>query len=297
MYNPYFHAISNATPGEKEALTTKRGSDILTVVEVADNSTVTASKISEDAAQQQDVPHYKSDGAGAILVFHTESGVYVLGGVRNNPALDKELTKENTPFPQQINSTIGGFLADPQLSLRDGVISAIKNKMFLQVELAKDAEGFAAQQVLKELCSIIENNDGWEPKVCVHTDCWTNNDNTKGTMCYLTAIKHISCRDSDLLKINEALQTTMFIKKKENVNPRALSEFKFVTLEPVIANSLATHLDDEITKARKAYEQFGNLVAVTFNDLAVATLAKNGAFQPNLMAQLNSLNNTIKNTV
>ena len=54
-------------------------------------------------------------------------------------------------------------------------------------------------------------------KICVHTDQWTNKDETKGTMCYLTAIKNIFIReegDSELMKINEALQTfTMAIKR------------------------------------------------------------------------------------
>src|SRR5205807_8365839 len=99
-------------------------------------------------------------------------------------------------------------------------------------------------------------------------------DDTKGTMCYLTAIKHIHCSDSDLVKIDEALQTIMAVKKVEGVNPRALSAFKFVPLNPVIENSLTTHLEDEITKAKNAYEKFGNSVVVTFNDLAVATFVK-----------------------
>ena len=76
------------------------------------------------------------------------------------------------------------------------------------------------------------------------------------------------------------------LKEAEGVNTRALSEFKFIPLNPVVENSLATHLEDETTKAKTAYEKFGNTVAVTFNDLAVATLAKNGAFQSAQFAKL-----------
>lgn len=287
MFSSLFKAI-------KEPSVVQRRTDILTVVEINDISKITPNEISATAAKQPNVPNYKPDGAGATLVFHTESGVFVLGGVRSNPALEKELTKENTAFPQQINSTIGGYLANPEISLKDAILDAIKNKMFLKVALTEYAQGFEAQQILKELNKTIENNDGWEEKVCVHTDQWTNKDDTKGTMCYLTAIKHIKCSDSELGKIDEALQTTMTIKKAEGVNARALSAFKFVPLNPVVENSLATHLDDEITKAIKAYENFGNGVVVTFNDLAVATLVKNGAFQ---FAQLTPSNNSPRKTI
>lgn len=97
-------------------------------------------------------------------------------------------------------------------------------------------------------------------------------------MCYLTAIKHIRCEHEDLNKIEEALQTMMRIKKEKGTNVRALSNFKFVPLQPIIDNSLETYLESETDKAKNAYQKYGNNIAVTFNDLAVATLAKNDAF-------------------
>lgn len=276
-------------PAKQNVVVVQRRTDILTVLEVNDFS-VKASEISAKAAEQPSVPHYKPDGAGAILVFHTESDNFVLGGVRSNPALAATLTTEDKPYPQQINLTIGGYLANSELPLIDAIIHTIKNKMFLTSDLEEGASGFDAQQTLKKLCAVLESQEGWEEKICVHTDKWINNDTTEGTMCFLTAIKHIQCSNTDLAQINNALQTIMAVKKAEGVNLRTLSEFKFVPLEPVISNSLSTYLEDEVTKAKAAYEKFGNTIAVTFNDLAVATLKKNDAFEMTQGVQL-SLDN------
>jgi hypothetical protein len=272
---------------------TKRRSDILAVV-AADVSNMTLSAVNALAASQPDVPTYKPDGAGATLVFHTNTGDYVLGGVRENPALSKETTKDATQYPLQINSTIGGYAGNPEAVLRDAVLDSIKNKMFLKVALSEDQPGYQDQQILMQLCDVIANDDGWESRICVHTDKWVNDDKSEGTMCYMTTIKHINCNDADLVNINEALQATMAIKKAEGVNTRALSEFKFVELQPIIENSLASYLDDEKTKAIKAYERFGDVVAVTFNDLAIATLAKNSAFKFDHAAQLSMTNNSFR---
>lgn len=289
--------ISVFKPKNECPIIVQRRTDILTVVTVSDNATTKANDISATAAKQPNVPYYNADGAGSILIFHTESGEFVLGGTRNNPAIENELTKNKTPFPKQINATIGGYLANPELPLRKAVIDAIKNKMFLTAVIPEGAPGFEEQNLLKQLCDILDNNDGWENQVCMHTDKWINKDNTLGTMCFLTTIKHINCSNAELAKIDEALQIIMAIKKTEGANPRTLSEFKFVPLQPVITNSLATYSEDEITKARSSYEQFGDTIALTFNDLAVATLAKNGAFKATQYAQLELTHNTSKNTI
>lgn len=268
----------------------KRGTDILTVVNVQDISQSTPVEINSTIPNKL-LPNFKPDGAGAMIVFHTESGVYVLGGVRSNPALTKEITKDNTPFPEQINSTIGGYVPNPEVSLKKAITDAIKNKMFLTLMLTESEPGFDEQQVLKRLLQTIENDEGWETTVCIHTDHWFNQDQTEGTMCFMTAIKHISCSDAELTKLDEALQTTMAIKKSQGVNPRALVAFKLVSLEPIIQSSLNTYLDSEIVKATKAYNEFGNSVAVTFNDLAVATLAQSKALRSTVCTGLTISNN------
>lgn len=280
MWSPVF------TQSKQNIITISRGTDKLTVVEVPDVSKVTADQISEAAAVQPEFPRYKPDGAGAILAFHTEGGVFVLGGIRNNPALAEKFTKDGKKFPQQINSTIGGRLENPNSPLKDSMLNAIKVKMFLDSDIPEGQKGFEAQQTLKDLFKTIETNKDWEKNICVHTDRWINKDQSEGTMCYLTGIKHIKCSNADLEKIDTALQVVMEIKKSSGVAPKTLSEFKFVHLQPIIKNSLATHLQDEITKASEAYAQYGNIVAVTFNDLAMATLAKNGAFKIKISAQL-----------
>ena len=256
----------------------QRGSDMLTVVEITDNSKVTARDIANIAAEQPHFPKYIPSNANAILLFHTEGGAFVLGGVRSNPALKDQHTKDGTSFPQQINASLGGYSPNPNLPFREALINSIKNKMFLNSDLPEN--GLEVQKILKEVCTKIENNDGWEEKVCVHTDKWLEKD-TEKTMSVITAVKHIHCSDSELAKIDAALKVIMSIKKEEIASLGTLSEFKFVELQPIIANSLESHLEDEITKATVAYERFGDKVAVTFNYLAIATLVKNNAFKNN----------------
>jgi hypothetical protein len=53
--------------------------------------------------------------------------------------------------------------------------------------------------------------------------------------------------------------------------------FRFARLDALVSNACATYSLDEKSKAERAWEQFGTEVVVTFNDLAVATLATNGA--------------------
>lgn len=273
-------------PAKQEPVVVQRNTDILTTIEVIDSSQITANEVSAMAAKQKDVPQYKPDGAGATLIFHTKSGKFILGGVRNNPALEKVSPDDNAAFPQQINSTIGGYLAKPELSLKESLVEAVKNKMLLQEDLKEHESGFDSQQIIKDLLKSIESQQGWEGKICIHTDKWQNDNNTEGTMCFLTAIKHIQCRDEDLNKIEESLQSMMRVKKEKGANLRALSDFKFVPLQPLIDNSLETYSESEVNKAKNAYQKFGNKIAVTFNDLAVATLAKNGAFSSNESVEL-----------
>lgn len=270
----------------------QRGSDLLTIIETTDISKVCASEISEAASKQPNFPHYKADGAGAVLIFHTETGAYVLGGIRSNPALNEKLTKDSTAFPMQINTTTGGYLPNPSSSLKEGILNAVKSKLFSKTELTENEKGFEAQQALKNLLQTIGNTEGWEEKICVHTDQWKEKD-TEKTMCYLTAIKHIACSDEDITKIDNALQTMMGIKKSEGVN----LAFKFVALQPIIENSLSTYQANEITKATEAYNKHGNQVVVTFNDLAVATLAINNAFKIVNFAQLTLPSDTLSEKI
>jgi hypothetical protein len=255
-----------------------RGTDMLTVVNVEDNSSMTSRDVRDLAVQQSNIPNFDPDGIGAVLIFHTESGEFVLGGVRSNPALKEKFIKDNISFPDQMNTTIGGRLANPDLPLRESVMKAIKNKIFLESNFEENTKEFEALTLLKKLSEIIENNEGWESKICIHTDKCVNKDGTEGTMCYLTTIKHINCSDEDLIKIREALQTIMIFKEKEGIDRRTLSKFEFVPLKPIIEYSLETYVNDEITKAKNAYEKFGNRIAITFNDLSIATFAKNNAF-------------------
>lgn len=220
---------------------TVRGSDKLVVVNVNDNTNVTPIDVSLEAGKVKDFPAYKAGGLAVALIFHTATKNYVLGSLRENPRLNGLKTKDGKDFPLQFNSATGGRVPDPSLPLREAAVRNIKSRMVLD----------------DNLCAAIEMEEGWEDQVCVHTDKWTENSEEK-TMCVLTMVKHLSCSDKDLEKISH------------------LSQFTFMELDSVIQNSCISYMEGEVEKAEKGYEE---KIAVIFNDLAVATLAKEGAFQ------------------
>ncbi len=264
----------------------------LPVVQVGKNSlclvetsalSESANALNAQAGSQPAMPMHKPDGAGAMLIFHTPEGIFVLGGMRNNPALDNAFTDNGGKFPQQINSTIGGYMTQPELPLRQSVMTSIRNKFFAQGGGDQKMEQTADRQIIEDLCRTIEHDDGWESQVCVHTSKWANEDGSEGQMCFMTAVKHIACSHGDLEKIEKALASNIESRKSASA---VLSAFKFIPLEPLVENSKATYDKDEVSKAQNAYTQFQDSVAVTFNDMAVATFAQGNALQHSRPAHL-----------
>ena len=169
--------------------------------------------------------------------------------MRNNPALDNARTEKGGKFPQQINSTIGGYMKQPESPLRQSVMTAIRNKFFVQGVGDQKLEQTADREIIEDLCRAIEHDDGWENQVCVHTSKWANEDGSEGQMCFMTAVKHIACSRGDLENIEKALANNIESQKSASA---ALSAFKFVPLEPLIENSTSTYDKDEVSKAQSA---------------------------------------------
>ncbi len=256
----------------------KRGTDILATVEVEKVTTTTADEIMLQASVNSEIPAYKPDGCGAIILFHTpDHKIHGLGGLRDNSALKDLLTTEGTAFPPQVNTTIGRRLFDSQKSVMESIMNAIKFKMFFDANTPIDAPIYAAQQVIKSLITAIEASEGWNNEFCVHTDRWENSDKTVGTMCYLTGIKHINCTDDELTKIEEALKTIMDYKKSQGEQPRNLSNFKFYPFINTMKNATSEYLikRTELEKAEIAHQ---NKAFVTFNDLCLETFRVNGTY-------------------
>lgn len=262
----------------------ERRSDKLGVVEGPIDSEVSMQQIALVSASK--LPCYAPDNASAILVFHTASKAYILGPVRTNKALHESgkevLTKDGTLFPLQISASIGGRYTEADQPFRSAVIDRMNNRMYIHSALAGAEK---AQEILKKLTAAVQTDVGWENKVCIHTDKWGEGEEDK--MCVLTGVKHVACSERDIVIIEKALKGIMDAKKAAGAKPWEVAEYKFVELTPIIESAKATYLDDEVVKATKAYEQFKDTVAVTFNDLAMATLALNGAFQERTFAQLN----------
>lgn len=256
----------------------KRGTDILTTIEVESLEKTTADEIVTTASQHPEIPAYKPDGCGAILLFHTpDHKIHGLGGLRDNPALKDKLTSEGTPFRSQVNTTIGGRLFDPTICLRDSILNAIKYKMFFDHDTPEESSTYQAQIIIKSLVAAIAVDNGWSKDLCIHTDKWENNDGSFSTMCFLTGIKHINCTYEELETIENALKTIMDVKQSQGEQPRNLSNFKFYPFINTMKNATAEYLIQR-TELEKAEIAHHNNAFVTFNDLCLETFRINGTY-------------------
>ncbi len=255
-----------------------RGSDILTTVSVDNLREVTANELNATAALNPSVPKYKPDGCGVILLFHTpDHQIHGLAGLRNNPALKDKLTSDGALFPDQVNTTIGGKLSDPNKSLHESIMSAIKYKMFYENMFSETPQIYLAQKVIKSLIDAIEAPEGWSNNFCVHTDSWTNKDGSTGTMCFITAIKHVNCTYEDLEKIKMALATIMDYKNSQGEAERNISDFDFYPFLATMRNATNEYLitRSEVEKAEIAYLHNAR---VTFNDLCLEAFRVNNSY-------------------
>lgn len=252
----------------------RRRTDVLTTTKVNLNLGASAESIARAASDAvPELPRYRPDGAGVILVFHTESGCHVLGGERENRALRDLKTSDGSAFPPQITMTLGGTLSDPERSLKDSLIDAANRRLLLEVPAAAQADVDLA--TLTRLTNAVASSEGWETQVCIHTDHWRNRQGGESTMCYLTGVKHLQCTDDEFAMISKALDSSTDARRTHG-SSQTLMAFRFASLDAMVANASATYAMDEKDKAEHAWQQFGNQVAVTFNDLAVATLAGSG---------------------
>ncbi len=255
----------------------RRGSDILGTVAVNLNLNESAESVARAASDAApELPRYQPDGAGVILVFHTESGCQVLGGVRDNPALQGMQTADGSAFPMQMTTTLGMRLTEPERPLRELLLDAVRGRILPRAAVSADHENDGAQKALRALQDAIASPAGWESQVCIHTDRWSNRDGSESTMCYLTAVKHLQCSDARLAELGHALVSSMALKRAQGEDTRSLMAFRFARLDALVGNACATYSLDEKAKAEQAWQRFGPEVAVTFNDLAVATLARHG---------------------
>ncbi len=255
----------------------RRGSDILATVPVNLNLNESAESIARAASDaNHGLPSYPPDGAGVIIIFHTDSGTQVLGGVRENPALQGVQTRDGCTFPLQMTTTLGARVTEPERPLKDLLIDAARGRILPKTPIATTHESDVDLKVLLALCDALAAPVGWEARICVHTDKWSTPEGRESTMCYLTAVKHLQCSDDRLAELSKALASSMTVKRAQGEDTRSLMSFRFARLETLVGNACATYSLDEKAKAEQAWQQFGSEVAVTFNDLAVATLASNG---------------------
>jgi hypothetical protein len=261
-----------------------RGSDIMTVLSGQVDASQSASSLCHLAKESS--PHFPSfppDGAGAIVVFHTERGNFLLGSVRSNPCLKSVLAPNGQPYPSQIDTCLGGRLPNPETPLRSAILSAPRPKVLRENLVLDTPEAKRAQGQLAQLLDAIEADAGWEPRICIHTDTWKDREGNEKAMCFLTAVKHLQCTEADRNALEQAFRSNAMLPSTSGRDPIA---FGFAPLDNIAANALDTYAADEVTKATRAWEAHGDTVAVVFNDLATAALKKNRAFECDSPARL-----------
>lgn len=261
-----------------------RGSDIMTVLSGHVDTSQSAGSLCNLAKEYSShFPSYPPDGAGAIVVFHTERGDFVLGSVRANPCLESVLAPNGQPYPSQIDTCLGGRLPSPETSPRSAILSAARPKVLRENLVLDTSEAKRVQGQLAQLLDAIEDDAGWEARICIHTDTWKDKEGSTKTMCFLTAIKHLQCTEADRNALEQAFRSNAMLPSSSGREPIA---FGFAPLDNIIANALDTYAADEVTKATRAWEAHGDTVAVVFNDLATAALKKNRAFECDSPARL-----------
>lgn len=261
-----------------------RGSDIMTVLSGQVDTSKSARSLCDLAKESSPhFPSYPPNGAGAIVVFHTESGNFVLGSVRANPGLASVLAPNGQPYPSQIDTCLGGRLPNPETSLRSAILAAARPKVLRENLVLETREAKRVQGQLSQMLDAIEAEAGWEPRICIHTDKWTEKDGAEKEMCFLTAVKHIQCTEADRNVLEQGFRFNATLPSSSSYMPIA---FGFASLDSIASNALDTYAADEVTKARRAWEAHGDTVAVVFNDLATAALKKNRAFECDSPARL-----------
>lgn len=244
----------------------RRGSDYLVAIPVQVSHDESVGSICRRAAMQYpDLPLYQPDGLGVVMVFHTPSGMSVLGASRPNPCLANLLTLDGNPFPLQFNSCIGGYLPSADVSVKSAIRAAVNYR------LSPQTPDKVADVAVQRLVDSIDGDDGWAESLSVHTDSWDEKGTIK-TMCFVTLARHFVCSDADLERLATGLA-------RQAAQPNA-AQFGVAKLGPMLETSKAHLQLKEVQKAQLAWETYGNQVAVAFNDLAMVVLDKAGAFPP-----------------
>jgi hypothetical protein len=159
-------------------------------------------------------------------------------------------------------------------------MNILKYRILPLTEVDASDSRFQDQELLKKFASSVSEPKGWDDKVCFHTSSWANANGSEGKMNYISVVKHITCNEEDCQQLTSALESSMAIKAAKGEPTRTLQPFNFVALEPIIDNSNASYAMDEVDKANQAYGKYQNQICLTFNDMAMAVLSKNGAFDP-----------------
>lgn len=262
----------------------ERGSDIMTVISGQIDMSQTAQSLCDMAAASSPrFPSHRPDGAGAIVILHTESGRFVFGSLRANPALKSSPAPNGQPYPLQMNTCVGGYLPNPETPLKSAILAASRPKVMREGLVLDTPEASRMQRHLGQLLDAIETDAGWEPRVCIHTDKWKDREGNEKTMCFLTAVKHLQCTEADRNVLEQGLKFNAVLPSSSGREPIA---FGFAPLDNITANALDTYAADEVKKATRAWEAHGDTVAVVFNDLATAALKKNRAFECDSPARL-----------
>lgn len=158
----------------------------------------------------QDIYSFKHIYAGAIFAFHTEKKSVLLGSLRQNPTLPSH-------HPKQID-----------LIIRERVIEktdSVEKLLALRTvhRLLGDSPLYHVSSKIAQLVKAIAQVEGWSEPIC---EPFEKED------IYLTAVKHISCTESDLEEIEKELKELRSCQRIHNPS-LTLPEYHFIEVDTI----------------------------------------------------------------
>jgi hypothetical protein len=91
------------------------------------------------------------------------------------------------------------------MPLKQAIISVAGSKL-LRKTVAESPEAKRSQRQLGKMLEVIEADEGWKPRVCIHTDKWQGQERDEQTMCFMTAVKHLQCTDAERSALERAFK-------------------------------------------------------------------------------------------
>lgn len=249
------------------------GDNKVAVVQKQIDSTTTSSQIAAVAAEK--LPDLTPDKACVTAIFNTGKRLLVLTNSRINPDVT-EKTVDGTDYPKQIEASVGGALRQglpftTETPFKEALAGHLKTKLLLSENLV--AQNPANEEANKTMSQVIQSILGnLRNTFAIHTNTGT------WKMKVITAISRIDIKEEEVDLILNASRLIATAKKAAGVHPREILEVELREFQPLVDTADKTADIVNETEIAKAAYAIAKEERVTFNNYAIATLFRNGAF-------------------